>query len=148
MKLLLIALFLFYGSITLAQSKNENSLADFIRKENYVRLTDTIHLPKSILPYLDIIEHALAAQKYAAPNDVYAKTADIINYPTRIEITVINITGIQVLKHEDDEASKIKDTTINGQFVGLAHISIGSPGGERKLVINKADGNINTYRFQ
>lgn len=148
MKLLLTVLFLFNGFIAFSQTKNDDGLADFIRSKYYIQLTDTVHLPKTVLPYLHLITDNLLAAKYATPAEAYVNAAYVMDYNTEMKITVINIQGIRALKREEDENLKLKDTSINGRLFRTEHIVLGNPGNERELVINKADGSIVTHLFQ
>lgn len=145
MKSLLTVFLLFSLPALFAQSKNDAGLSDFIKKNGYVQLTDTAHLPKSILPYLPVIEDNLSAQKYAAPTNVYLKLADVWDNNYQITVTIMNISEIKLIKQQYDKAQNTKDTVINGRIERLAIVSAG--GGEQ-FKINKSDGHITAFRNQ
>lgn len=149
MKVLLTVLLSFHCLIGFTQTPTD-SLSAYITRNHYVRLTDTAHLTKNIIPYLHLIAIHLSATNYGKPDDVYINAAAVWETSGSINIPIVHINGIKTLKHEEDEAAELKkrDTIINGHFQGIEFSVIGNPGGEHDLVINKADNTLKYYMQQ
>ena len=147
MKLLLTVLLSSSCLIGFAQNPTD-SLSAFIARHYYVRLTDTPHLAKGIIPYLPLITEHLSATNYGEPSDIYIDAANVWESSKTINIPIVNINGIKTLKREEDRADseKLKDSVTNKLL--HEHIFIGDPAGKHNLIINKADRTLKYYMEQ
>lgn len=145
---LVLALF-FLGSLSaFSQAKPDTTLTTYIRTRNWVKITDTAALPKTIMPYYSkLVNYVKTSLPYQLKN-TYVLTAHVRNTATELSIPITDINGILSHKKTEERFPKFKDTVVNGKKVRLAiPMFNGDPSGRQVTVIfNKASGKIMLYK--
>ena len=94
MSVLFSALLITIRISAFSQSKDSIDLAAYIKSEKYIKLTDTINLPKSVMTYYKSIVNFLDRQHFYKVNEVYIYTGFRQDNAAEWYIPITDIAGL------------------------------------------------------
>lgn len=137
--LLLCGIFLLLNVCVWGQS-NKISISAYLKKNKYVQLSDSSHLPKSVLAFYPAI------MKYATGHNAFIKKLYIISTNSPKDTSEIfgmaleDIYSIAYEKNQEENPSKTKYSIINGKQMMIWYFNDSSgnlSGHDGSLIINK-----------
>ncbi|QKJ30027.1 hypothetical protein HQ865_09745 [Mucilaginibacter mali] len=126
----------------------DTTMATYLKKHRYILLSDSSHLPQPVMPfYASIMEFAHGDRAYL--KNCYIPAGGALDEQYTLTITLIDITGISVIKkYDEDKAANVKTYGGPGEMpIVMSGKNPPFPSGnlsgrDGKLVISKLIGKI------
>ncbi len=148
----LLGLFVLLNATLFAQASKNLSLKAWIKQKGYIVLSDKSKLPKSILPYYEVIKDSVI-KKHSRFNNFpdfatsYLPAHGVGENDTTFGVTIYPLAGLKMIKYYDDKRAPAVYNKETKEYTQLID-DFGGSVGEVIVKLDKATGKINFYNTQ